>query len=186
MKKMTLVLALTLSLSLVGCGQTEAPASSEADQTVETTESTETLNTEDSTEASDSTVTEEAEEDDGSYWLSGHLLSSEKDKSGEPDENGNPQPIVYVAKIDGDSFIVEGATNMRQKESDEAVEMGPGDSAEFIITDETVFQMCGGEDGPETVTKDEFAGYLESCADSGLLLDLQITGAKVTMAKIRA
>ncbi|MBO6283903.1 MAG: hypothetical protein J6M63_08245 [Pseudobutyrivibrio sp.] len=91
-----------------------------------------------------------------------------------------------MAKIDGDSFIVEGATNMRQKESDEAVEMGPGDSSEFIITDETVFQMCGGEDGPETVTKDEFAGYLESCADSGLLLDLQITGAKVTMAKIRA
>ena len=151
MKKMTLVLALALILSLVGCGQTEAP-----------------------------------EEDDGSYWLSGYLLSSEKDKSGEPDENGNPQPIGYVAKIDGDSFIVEGATNMRQKESDEAVEMCPGDSAEFIITDETVFQMCGGEDGPETVTKDEFAGYLESCADSGLLLDLQITGAKVTMAKIRA
>ncbi len=186
MKKMTLILALTLSLSLVGCGKTEAPASSEAEQTVE---STEVLDTEDSTEASDSAVTDETSEetsDDGSYWLSGYLLSSEKDKSGEPDENGNPKPIVYVAKIDGDSFIVEGATNMRQKESDEAVEMGPGDSAEFIITDETVFQMCGGEDGPETVTKDEFAGYLESCADSGLLLDLQITGAKVTMAKIRA
>ncbi|MBO6283902.1 MAG: hypothetical protein J6M63_08240 [Pseudobutyrivibrio sp.] len=47
MKKMTLVLALALILSLVGCGQTEEP-----------------------------------EEDDGSYWLSGYLLSSEKDKSG--------------------------------------------------------------------------------------------------------
>ena len=120
------------------------------------------------------------------WYIRGYLDERNMPVFPADDENGNPQPIVYVAKIDGDSFIVEGATNMRQKESDEAVEMCPGDSAEFIITDETVFQMCGGEDGPETVTKDEFAGYLESCADSGLLLDLQITGAKVTMAKIRA
>lgn len=195
MKKISLLLAIVFCFSLVGCGKNTAPAALESTNSVETNQSTESVESteipedtasEDFAETPDSVDNEEAEEDDGTYWLSGYLKSSEKDKSGEPDEYGVIQPIIYVAKIDGDSLIIEGTTNFRNEESQDPVGMGPGDYAEFIITDETVFQMVGGEYGPETVTKEEFAGYLESCADSGILLDLKITGAKVTIAKIRS
>jgi len=62
--------------------------------------------------------------------------------------------------------------------------MNDVDEAAFIITDQTVFQMIGGEDGPENVTKEDFAQYLKDCADSGLLLDIQVNGAQVVVAQI--
>ena len=62
--------------------------------------------------------------------------------------------------------------------------MNDVEEAAFIVTDSTVFQMAGGEAGAEDVTKEEFAGYLKDCADSGLLLDIQVNGAQVVVAQI--
>ena len=44
--------------------------------------------------------------------------------------------------------------------------------------------MIGGEDGPEDVTKEDFAQYLKDCSYSGLLLDIQVNGAQIVVAQI--
>ena len=126
----------------------------------------------------------EALDDDGTYWLSGYLRASDKDSAGKPDEYGVLQAIIYEANIEEDVLTVKGVTNFRNDKDQDPVGMNDVDEAAFIITDQTVFQMIGGEDGPEDVTKEDFAQYLKDCSDSGLLLDIQVNGAQVVVAQI--
>ena len=186
MKKVSLLLAVSICATLIGCGKTEnADAGAATAVSAEAIESvTESVSVPKTDTASTSFT--EALEDEGTYWMSGYLRASDKDSAGEPDESGVLQAIIYEAYIEDDILTVKGVTNFRNDKAQDPVGMNDGDEAAFIITDQTIFQMVGGEDGPEDVTKEEFAQYLKDCADSGLLLDIQVTGAQVVVAQICA
>jgi hypothetical protein len=204
MKKISILLAVSICFTLLGCGETKsAETGSETGISVGTIESaTESESLSETDEAktdepeSDEAETNESEtsdsethftealDDEGTYWISGYLLASNKDSAGEPDENGVLQAIIYEAYIEDDFLTIKGVTNFRNEESQDPVGMNEGDEAGFIITDQTVFQMVGGDIGPEVVTKEEFAQYLKDCADTGLLLDIQVNGAQVVVAQI--
>lgn len=186
MRKVSLLLTVAICASLIGCGKTEnADAGATTAVSAEALESvTESVSVPETDTASTSFT--EALEDEGTYWMSGYLRASDKDSAGEPDESGVLQAIIYEAYIEDDIFTVKGVTNFRNDKAQDPVGMNDVDEAAFIITDQTVFQMVGGEDGPEDVTKEEFAQYLKDCADSGLLLDIQVTGAQVVVAQICA
>ncbi len=198
MKKLSILLAASICVTLLGCGKTESletgavtglsvePIESIAEsepvpETVTDTSETDTTET-DTTE----THFTEALDDDGTYWLSGYLRASDKDSAGEPDEYGVLQAIIYEAYIEDGFLTVKGVTNFRNDKAQDPVATNDIDEASFIITDQTVFQMVGGDLGPEDVTQEEFAQYLKDCADTGLLLDIQVDGAKVVAAQICA
>ena len=186
MRKVSLLLTVAICASLLGCGKTEnADAGAATAVSAEAIESvTESVSVPKTDTASTSFT--EALADEGTYWMSGYLRASDKDSAGEPDESGVLQAIIYEAYIEDDILTVKGVTNFRNDKAQDLVGMNDGDEAAFIITDQTIFQMVGGEDGPEDVTKEEFAQYLKDCADSGLLLDIQVTGAQVVVAQICA
>lgn len=209
MKKISILLAVSICFTLLGCGETKsAETGSETGISVGTIESateSESLSETDEAETDEAETDEpetdesetnesetsdsethftEALDDEGTYWISGYLLASNKDSAGEPDENGVLQAIIYEAYIEDDFLTIKGVTNFRNEESQDPVGMNEVDEAGFIITDQTVFQMVGGDIGPEVVTKEEFAQYLKDCADTGLLLDIQVNGAQVVVAQI--
>lgn len=186
MKKVSLLLTVAICATLLGCGKTEnADAGAATAVSAEAIESvTESVSVPETDTASTSFT--EALADEGTYWMSGYLRASDKDSAGEPDESGVLQAIIYEAYIEDDILTVKGVTNFRNDIDQDPVGMNDVDEAAFIITDQTVFQMVGGEEGPEDVTKEEFAQYLKDCADSGLLLDIQVSGAQVVVAQICA
>ena len=188
MKKVSLLLAVSICATLLGCGKTEnADAGAATAVSAEAIESvTESVSVPETETDTASTSFTEALADEGTYWMSGYLRASDKDSAGEPDESGVLQAIIYEAYIEDDILTVKGVTNFRNDIDQDPVGMNDVDEAAFIITDQTVFQMVGGEDGPEDVTKEEFAQYLKDCADSGLLLDIQVSGAQVVVAQICA
>ncbi len=182
MKKISLLLAASICVTLLGCGKTEnVETGAVTGFSVEPIESV--TESEPLTETTEKHFTE-ALDDDGTYWMSGYLRASDKDSAGEPDEYGVLQAIIYDAYIEDDCLTVKGVTNFRNHKAQDPVGMNDVDEVAFIITDQTVFQMVGGEGGPDDVTKEEFAQYLKDCADSGLLLDIQVEGAKVAVAQI--
>ena len=184
MKKISLLLVASICVTLLGCGKTEnAEATAVSGISIEPIENVSESETLTETDTTDNHFTE-ALDDEGTYWLSGYLRASDKDSAGQPDEYGVLQAIIYDTSIEDDVFTVKGVTNFRNDKDQDPVGMNDVDEAAFIITDQTVFQMIGGEDGPENVTKEDFAQYLKDCADSGLLLDIQVNGAQVVVAQI--
>lgn len=184
MKRLLIFLTAALCVMLFGCGNTENAETSTGIslEPIESTSESDSLAETDTTEEHFT----EALDDEGAYWVSGYLRASDKDDAGEPDENGILQAIIYEAYIEDDVLTIKGVTNFRNEKDQDPVGMNDVDEAAFIITDKTVFQMLGGEDGAEDVTKEEFAGYLKDCADTGLLLDIQVNGAQVVVAQICA
>ncbi len=184
MKKISLLLAASICVALLGCGKTENTETGAVTgisiEPIETVTESESISETDATEKHFT----EALNDEGTYWMSGYLRASDKDSAGKPDENGILQAIIYEAYIEDDLFTVKGVTNFRNDKAQDPVGMNDVEEVSFIITDQTVFQMIGGEDGPEDVTKEDFAQYLKDCADTGLLLDIQVDGAKVAVAQI--
>ncbi len=188
MKKISLLLAASICVTLLGCGKTET-AETEAvtgisvepiESVAESEPVSEPVFEPDTTEEHFT----EALDDEGSYWVSGYLRASDKDSAGEPDEYGVLQAIIYEANIEDDVLTIKGVTNFRNDKDQDPVGMNDVDEAAFIVTDQTVFQMVGGDVGPEDVTKEDFAQYLKDCADTGLLLDIQVNGAQVVVAQI--
>ena len=184
MKKTSFLLVVSICVTLLGCGKTEnAETGAVTGFSVEPIESvaeSETLSETDTTENHFA----EALDDEGTYWLSGYLRASDKESAGQPDEYGVLQAIIYEANIEDDVLTVKGVTNFRNDKAQDPVGMNDVEEAAFIVTDQTVFQMIGGEGGPEDVTKEDFAQYLKDCADTGLLLDIQVNGAQVVVAQI--
>ena len=190
MKKISLLLVASICVTLLGCGKTEsdetAAVTAVSVEPIESVSEPEPLTeTETETDTTDKNFTE-ALNDEGTYWISGNLRASDKDSAGQPDEYGVLQAIIYEANIEDDTLTVKGVTNFRNDKDQDPIGMNDVDEAAFIITDQTVFQMVGGEDGPENVTKEEFAQYLKDCADTGMLLDIQVNGAQVLVAQICA
>ena len=189
MKKLSLLLVVSICVTLMGCGKEEnADSGAITGISVEPIENVTESEPLSETNTTETNTTEEhfteALDDEGTYWLSGYLRASEKDKAGEPDEYGVLQAIIYEAYIEDGFLTVKGVTNFRNDKDQDPVATNDIDEASFIITDQTVFQMVGGEDGPDDVTKEEFSGYLKDCSDSGLLLDIQVNGAQVVVAQI--
>ena len=56
----------------------------------------------------------------------------------------------------------------------------------FAVNENTVYQMVGGDDGPEVISKEEFATNLKEMIDSGLFLEVEVSNGVVTTASIIA
>ena len=122
---------------------------------------------------------------DGIYRAS--LWSSRKDMAGVPDSTGYLSPIVYQCSFDGNELCVNGSVEYMKSWDDwyQGKSSISVDTAHvFIIDENTVYQSVGGEDPPMKMTKEEFAAYLDGLMDSGLDLDIEVSGSVVTKVSI--
>ena len=128
-----------------------------------------------------SDVSEEVEKSDGIYGS--YLKTSDKDKVGKTDEYGLLYKVVYKSSLNGDTLNLVGTMDYRNTREQDPISVSDDLSHVFTINDKTVFQMNGGDNGPENVSMDEFTGYLKTCSDSGLYVEVEVKdGVAVTVS----
>ena len=126
----------------------------------------------------------EYEKADGVYGA--YLKVSDKDKIGTTNEAGVFYEIVYDASINGDELIASGAMDYRNFKEQDPITVSSNLKHIFVVNESTIYQMVGGEDGPEVISKEEFATNLKEMIDSGLFLEVEVSNGVVTTASIIA
>ena len=126
----------------------------------------------------------EVEKSDGIYGA--HLKSSDKDKIGTTDEFGLMYTVVYKAILSEDTLNLVGSMNYKNVREQDPISVSDDLNHVFTVDGDTVYQMEGGEDGPEKVSMDEFAGYLKDLIDSGLYVEVEVKDGVVKVASIAA
>ncbi|MCR5403166.1 MAG: hypothetical protein K6E91_05005 [Butyrivibrio sp.] len=131
-----------------------------------------------------SSVPSENETADG--FMGAYLQASDKDKIDTTNEAGVLYKVVYDAAIDGDDLIIYGAMDYRNDKGQDSMTVSSDLKHIFKVTDETVYQMVGGEAGAEAVSKEDFSEYLKNLIDSGLFLDIEVKDGVVVSASINS
>ncbi len=112
------------------------------------------------------------------------LKASDKDKAGQFNEWGVPNTIVYEASLEGDSIIAKGTMDYRNEAGQDSITVSEDTTHVFKVDENTVYEMRGGEDGAEVISKEEFAEYLTSLIDTGLFFEVELNEGVVTTASI--
>ena len=129
-----------------------------------------------------SDVPKETENADGVYGA--YLKSSDESKIGTTDEYGLLYTVVYKSQLSEDTLSLTGSMDYRNSREQDPISVSDDLMHVFTVNDSTVYQMIGGDAGPENVSKAEFAGYLADCADSGLYIEVEVKDGAVTTVSI--
>ena len=137
----------------------------------------------DKTADDSSSVPVENETADG--FMGSFLLSSDRGKIGTTNEYGVLYRVIYEASIEGDELIVCGSMDYRNFKDQDPITISSDVKHVFKVDGNTVYQKDG-EEGTETLSKDDFAGLLGSRKDSGMYLEVEISGGVVKSATLAA
>ena len=113
------------------------------------------------------------------------LLASDRDTIDTTNDYGVLYRVVYKATLEGDELTACGSMDYRNSKDQDPITISSDVTHVFKVDDNTVY-LKGGEGGEETVSKEEFAGYLDSRKDSGMYFEVEISGGTVRTAQIYA
>lgn len=131
----------------------------------------------------DSTAPVEYETADG--YMGSFLLASDRDKIDTTNDYGVFYRVVYRATLEGDELTACGSMDYRNSKDQDPITISSDVAHVFKVDDNTVY-LKGGEGGTETVSKEEFAGLLDSRKDSGMYFEVEISGGTVKTVQIYA
>ena len=117
--------------------------------------------------------------------MSSFLLSAERDKIDTTNEYGTFYRVIYEASLEGDELIACGSMDYRNSMDQDSIYISSDLKHIFKVDDNTVYQKAG-EQGTETISREEFAEYLETRKDSGMYFEVQISGGVVTAVLLAA
>ena len=118
-------------------------------------------------------------------YMGSFLLSSEKDKIDTANDYGELYRVVYNATIEGDELIACGSMDYRNSKDQDPVTISSDVTHIFKSVADTVY-LQGTEEGSETVSKEDFAEYLDSRKDSGMFFGVEVKNGIVTTAELYA
>ena len=118
-------------------------------------------------------------------YMGSFLLSSEKDKIDTANDYGELYRVVYNATIEGDELIACGSMDYRNSKDQDPVTIS-SDVTHIFKTDADTVYLKGTEEGSETVSKEDFAEYLDSRKDSGMFFGVEVKNGIVTTAELYA
>ena len=180
MKKNTLgvILTLALGISLVACGSkkenADVTANTETGSIFEPVDDSAAAQDKDTDKDTSASLPEGIEFNTADGFYSGTLQSSGKDKIGAANEYGSLYTIIYQAQIIDNNLVIYGNFGYRNFQDQDIVSVSDNGIYAFTITDDTTFQMVGGEEGPEIVSKEDFNNYLSQLIDSQLYFEIEI------------
>ena len=122
------------------------------------------------------------EDDDG--FMGGFLQASDRDKIDTTNEYGVFYRIIYSATLEGDELTLCGSLDYRNSKDQDPITISSDETHIFEVNNSTVYVMDGAESGVNNVSKEEFAGLLDKLKDSGVYLEVEISGGKVATATI--
>ena len=118
-------------------------------------------------------------------FMGSFLLSSDRDKIDTTNDYGFLYRVVYKASLEGNELRACGSMDYRNSKDQDPITISSDITHIFKVDDNTVYQKDG-ENGTETVTKEEFAGFLDSRKDSGMYFEVEISGGVVKTALLSA
>ncbi|MBQ6408789.1 MAG: hypothetical protein IJJ64_12220 [Butyrivibrio sp.] len=205
MKKLLSAVLLCGALALTGCGG-EA-TSSESDEAVlfesisgeenpsseapveqgaldESKAEQENSSEESALEETSGDVTVEEETSDGVFGA--YLMKADKDKIGTTNEYGLLYTVIYAGEFQDGSFSVDGALSYKNDPAQDTISVSDDVKHVFKTDENTVYQMIGGEDGPEDVTREEFIEHFNNCLEVGLYFEATVSDGVCTLVTIAA
>ena len=131
------------------------------------------------------TSSEPVEYETADGYMGSFLLSSQKDKIDTTNDYGEFYRVIYKASIEGDKLIACGSMDYRNSKDQDPVSIS-SDVTHVFKTEANTVYLRGTEEGDETVSKEEFAEYLDIRKDSGMFFGVEIKDGVVTMAELYA
>ena len=112
--------------------------------------------------------------DDGIYTAT--LQASGQNRAGNPNEDGDVLCIAYDTALTNSELLITGVYGYSTTSGGEIESTSDDSSFSFKIDANTQFEMRGGDSGPEVVPIDSFKQIMVSCADSELILEVEVVG----------
>ena len=116
-------------------------------------------------------------------FMGSFLLASYRDLIDTTNEYGVLYRVVYKASIEGDELIACGSMDYRNFQDQDPITITSDITHIFKVDENTVYQMQG-ETELETISKEEFAGFLDSEKESGIYLEVEISDGVVKTASL--
>lgn len=187
-KTLGVILAFSLCLGLAACGsKNENPGSvTDGDSTIFEPIDDSTSDNAKTPQEESAQLPEGVEFNTADGFYSGTLQSSGQDKIGAANEYGLLYTIIYKAEIIDNNLLIYGNFGYRNSMDQDIISVSDDGIYAFTITEDTIFQMAGGEDGPEIVSIDEFKTYLSQLIDSQLYFEVQMAGNSAVTVTISA
>ena len=114
----------------------------------------------------------------------GTLLASDKENSGQADEFGLVHYIIHDGSVDGDTFTVYGSMCVVNPSTRQTESVLDGDTHTFKVNKNTVYQLGGGEMGPQEVSQEEFMEVFFDCLNSGIGFRVELEDGVATTVEI--
>lgn len=182
------VLCLTMLLSACGKGKTAEPS-----LPVETTEA-ETASLPDTSNQPEQVTDTTSSEDEPSApveyetadgFMSSFLLASDRDLIDTTNDYGVFYRIIYEASLEDDELRACGSMDYRNFKDQDSITISSDLTHIFKVDDHTEYRK-GTEVGDQIISKEEFAGLLESRKNSGMFFEVEISGGVVKTAYLTA
>lgn len=116
-------------------------------------------------------------------FMGSFLLASDRNMIDTTNDYGVFYRVIYKASIEGDELIACGSMDYRNFKDQDPITISSDVTHIFKVDENTVYQKQG-EAELETISKEEFAGYLDSRKDSGMYFEVEISGGVVRTALI--
>ena len=159
----------------------ETGVTGDADSTEDVASAGDVVSATDTAAGGDAQAPTEYETSDG--FMGSFLLASDRDKIDTTNDYGVLYRVVYKASIEGDELIACGSMDYRNFKDQDPVTISSDVTHIFKLDENTVYQKQG-EGDLETLTKEEFADYLNSRKDSGMYFEVEISGGVVKTVQI--
>lgn len=137
----------------------------------------------DQTADNSSSVSVENETSDG--FMGSFLLASDRDMIDTTNDYGELYRVIYEASVDGDDLIACGSMDYRNSKDQDPITISSDVKHVFKVDENTVY-LKGGEEGTDTISKEDFAELLDVRKDSGMYFEVEISGGVVKTATLFA
>ncbi len=193
MKKRKAIVPVLLCVAALmsACGKEKATETSslfesmevESQSQQETSDQSEQQVVQTETEDSISSTPVEHEASDG--VMGSFLLASDRDMIDTTNDYGELYRVIYEASIEGDELIACGSMDYRNSKDQDPITISSDVKHVFKVDENTVY-FKGGEEGTDSISKEDFAELLDVRKDSGMYFEVEISGGVVKTATLFA
>lgn len=183
-----IILCVAALLSACGKGKPAEPSSpvetaeAEAASLPDTSKQSGQLN---DTSFSDGAPSAPVEYETADGFMSSFLLASDRDLIDTTNDYGVFYRVVYEASLEDDELRACGSMDYRNFKGQDPITISSDQTHIFKVDGNTVYRK-GTEIGDQTISKEEFAGLLESRKNSGMFFEVEISGGVVKTAYLAA
>ena len=180
------ILFVTVLLSACGKGKTaesSAPVETAEAETASVPSTAQNEQTSDISSLESPSAPVEYETADG--FMSSFLIASDRHLIDTTNDYGVFYRVVYEASLENDELRACGSMDYRNYKGQDSITISSDLTHVFKVDDNTVY-MKGTETGDETISREEFAEFLDTRKNSGMFFEVEISDGVVKTAYLAA